>query len=483
MTMNDVRAHLLERRWLYATLLTSLWMVLAAMISDPVINLDGMYYIDQARALLEGGQVQATRWTLFSRMLATLAGVAHLDPLDVALLLVVLVRVVSAALLYTWVSAIYRNAWPGLAFVLAVSLPWAVAYQSYVIRDSFAWLALVACLLCATRFSRSGQWRWLLLMFPVIALGVVSRTEMLVLCVIPGWLLLRYSWHRGPRMTLAVLAAVTAMAAVLLVLGRDMILGHINFYLDALRDSPRYMFYPELVEKLSAHIHIYARDDLGTVLAVGLAALPLLKITGQLGIYVLPLVLALGSRTARQQANADQGVSLVVLAGFVLVLLGFVYAMQFLSSRYAVPAAICLVPWIALGLQRMWTVYPRLARAFIVLVLVMAVAGSLTFTSSKHLLRDLGLYIEQHEDDVAPTYFADHRIAFYAHQPYISEATGALPDDVGALDGYRSLAVTFKMDTAEAAPWLQSLQERYGFTRVVYVRDDDGQLGVALLVR
>lgn len=481
--MSDIRAHLLEKRWFYATLLMSLWMVLAAMISDPVINLDGMYYIDQARALLEGGQVQTTRWTLFSRLLATLAGFVHLDPLNVALLLVVLVRVVSALLLYSWVSAIYRNAWPGLAFVLAVSLPWTVAYQSYVIRDSFAWLALIACLLCAARFTRSGQWRWLLLMLPAIGLGVVSRTEMLVLFVVPGWLLLRYSWQRGPRITLAALVVMAIAAIVLLMLGREMILGHINFYLEALRTSPRFMFYPELVEKLSAQVHGYARGDLGTVLAVGLFALPLLKVIAQLGIFLLPLALALASPTTRQQANVDRGASLVTFAGFLMVLLAFVYAMQFLSSRYAVPAAICLVPWIALGLQRMWTVYPRLARAFIILVLVMAVAGSLTFTSSKYLLRDLGMYIEQHESDVAPTYFADHRIAFYAHQPYISEATGALPDDGDALDGYRSLAVTFKMDTAEAAPWLQSLQERYGFTRVVYVRDDDGQLGVALLVR
>lgn len=481
--MSDIRAHLLEKRWFYATLLTSLWMVLASLISDPVINLDGMYYIDQARTLLEGGQVQATRWTLFSRLLAVLASLAHLDPLDVALLLVVVVRVVSAALLYAWVSAIYRNAWPGLAFVLAVSLPWAVSYQGYVIRDSFAWLSLIACLLCATHFTRSTQWRWLLLMLPVIALGVVSRTEMLVLCVIPGWLLLCYGWRRGPRITLAVLVVAAAFAAVLLTLGREMILGHINFYLDALRDSPRYMFYPELVEKLSAHVHAYARGDLATVLAVGLVALPLLKLASLLGVYLLPLGMTLASRASRQQANVDQGASLVAFAGFVLVLLAFVYAMQFLSTRYAVPAAICLVPWIAPGLQRMWTVYPRLARTFIVLVLMMAVSGSLTLTSSKYLLRDLGLYIGKHEKDVAPTYFTDHRVAFYARQPYISEATGPLPEDADALAAYRSLVVTFRMDAEEAAPWLQSLQQRYGFTHVAYVRDDDGKLGVALLVR
>src|SRR5690606_18093155 len=223
--------------------------------------------------------------TLFSRMLAMLGDLMHLDPLDVAVLLDVAVRVVSAALLYAWVSAIYRNAWPGLAFVLAVSLPWMVAYQSYVIRDSFAWLSLIACLLCAIHFTRSAQWRWLLLMLPVIAIGVVSRTEMLVLCVIPGWLLLCHSWRRGPKVTLAALVAVATVAVVLLMLGREMILGHINFYLDALRESPRFMFYPELVEKLSAHVHGYARSDLGTVLAVGLAALPLLKVGGQLGIF------------------------------------------------------------------------------------------------------------------------------------------------------------------------------------------------------
>lgn len=481
--MSDIRAHLLEKRWFYATLLTSLWMVIAALLSDPVINLDGMYYIDQARTLLEGGQVQATRWALFSRLLAALASLAHLDPLDVALLLVVAVRVASAALLYVWVSAIYRSAWPGLAFVLAVSLPWAVSYQGYVIRDSFAWLALIGCLLCAMHFARSGQWRWFLLMLPTIALGVLSRTEMLVLCVIPVWLLLCLSWRRGPRATLAVLLVATAVAAVLLMLGRDMILGHINFYLDALRDSPRFMFYPELVEKLSAHVHGYARSDFATVLAVGLAALPLLKLANLLGVYLLPLGMALASRTSRQQANVDQGASLMAFAGFVLVLLAFVYAMQFLSTRYAVPAAICLVPWIALGMQRMWAGYPRLARTFIVLVLMMAVSSSLTLTSSKYLLRDLGSYIEKHEEDVAPTYFTDHRVAFYAHQPYISEATGPLPEDDNVLAAYRSLVVTFRMDAEEAAPWLQSLQHRYGFTRVAYVRDDDGKLGVALLVR
>lgn len=483
MSSNALRMHLSRHAWWYATALVSLWLVLTALISDPVINRDGMYYVDQARTLLHGDALQETRWTLFAHVLAGIAAPLQLDPLMVALLLVVLVRVVLALLVYAWLAAANRYVQPGLAFVIAVALPWALAYQAQVLRDSFAWLALVATLVLASAWARDARWRWLVLMAPMIALGVLFRTEMVALLVVPGWLLLAYAWQRGPRVVLALAVVAAAALALLLWLAGEMIRGHLEFYLAALRDNPRFMLFPELVETLSAHVNEYVRSDLGTVIALGLFMLPVREVLDLHGIFLVPLWFGLASAVHRRRALADQGAALVLCLTLFAVLLAFVFAMQFLSGRYVVPMAICLLPWVAQGMQRLWSEWPRSARVFVVVALIGAVTGSLTTTSSKYLLRDLGEYVADHKAELAPVYFTDHRIAFYAQEPYISPATGVLPDEPAALQDYRSLAVYFESSAQDAAPELHALQQRYGFSRVVFLREDDDDFAVALLVR
>lgn len=468
--------------WLLAALLVSSWLVLTALISDPVLNKDGMYYVDQARLLIDGGAFYESRWTLFSEFLAVLSQVSGFDPYHVALVLIVLLRVLITGLMFVWLSGHQHRTDRPLAFVVAVSMPWLIDYQSFLVRDTFAWIALIVCLLLSTNWTRTQNWRWLLLMLPTVLVAVFFRTEMLILMVVPAWLLLVHGWKRGAGFTLTVLVLLLLAGSVVLFAVWDVVEGHVAAYARVLRGASGYQAFPSLVDALAPHVNVHAQDELPKVLAVGLMSLPLFAVADSLGIFVIPFVYALASEEGRKRALEDGGVTLWLMVFFFLVLLTFVFVMQFLSGRYAVPLAICLVPLVAHGLQRLWCRRPRLAKFTVTLAMISAVLGSLTTTSTKYLVKDLGEFLAERPAQFSPVFFNDERIAFYAGDPMRTAATGELPDLRDDLSGYSSLAVAFDVQPEMAAAWLSEVQRKYGFTRTVYYRQD-GEFGVALLVR
>src|SRR5690606_14166284 len=122
--------------------------------------------------------------------------------------------------------------------------------------------------------------------------------------------------------------------------------GHLAAYARVLHGASGYQAFPSLVDALAPHVNVHAQDELPKVLAVGLTSLPLFAVADSLGIFIVPLGYALASAECRKRALVDGGVSLWLMLFFFLVLLAFVFVMQFLSGRYAVPLAICLVPWV-----------------------------------------------------------------------------------------------------------------------------------------
>lgn len=479
---NHFTPYLNRNFWLLAALLVSSWLVLTALISDPVLNKDGMYYVDQARLYIDGGAFYESRWTLFSRFLAVFSRISGVDPYHVALIFIVLLRVLITGLIFAWLSGHQHRIDMPIAFVVAVSMPWLIDYQSFLVRDTFAWVALIVCLLLSENWTRTQRWRWLLFMLPVVLVAVLFRTEMLVLMVVPVWLLLVYGWRRGAGFTLTVLALLLLAGSAVVFAVWDVVEGHLAAYARVLHGASGYQAFPSLVDALAPHVNVHAQDELPKVLAVGLTSLPLFAVADSLGIFIVPLGYALASAECRKRALVDGGVSLWLMLFFFLVLLAFVFVMQFLSGRYAVPLAICLVPWVAHGLQQLWYSRPRLAKYIVTLAMISAVLGSLTTTSTKYLVKDLGEFLAVRSTQFSPVFFNDARIAFYAGEPMKSAASGALPGQGADLSNYSSLAVAFNAEPGAAPDWLADVQEKYGFSRVAYYRQD-GEFCVALLVR
>jgi 4-amino-4-deoxy-L-arabinose transferase-like glycosyltransferase len=481
--VEDGKRLLLARHPVFLVSLVSLTLVVIAMLSDPVLNRDGMYYVDTARAMLSSNALADHEWLLFPAMLASVADLFSVDPLRVAQLYSLVASVLLAVCLFVWLYRSGHAGAPRVAALTTLTVPWLLEYQAYVIRDSAAWLALVATLMLARFWVRGHQWRWLVLMLPVACVGFLFRTEMLVLLVVPGWLALVAGWRRGAKTMMVTLIAAAVVAALLIPLAWDFVLGHIRFYLDAVRSSPDLMLLPDFVASLEAHVNPYVRSDLSTVLTAGLVALPLIGLTGLLGIYLLPLVLGLQKR-ATSVLRQDDGASAVMLLVFLAVVLAFLFVMQFVTGRYLVPLAICLMPWVYQGMLRLDRDFPRIFKGFAVLAIVTALSASFSTGGGKGYMRDAGEFVAQHHAQLAPVYYTDARVAFYAGDRYRPKKQVPLPlADRARVDAAQTLVLLVRKDGEDIARSLEQVKQDYGFAEVVFQADNGDDKGVLVLSR
>ena len=461
----------------------SLVMVLVAMAGDPVLNRDGMYYVDSARAMLASDASADHQWLFFPAMLAFPAELLSLDPVVIASVYSVLTSVLLSVFLFVWLSRLQPVAHPYIAALLALAVPWVPEYQTYVIRDSAAWLAVVATLWLARLWVLEHRWRWLCLM-PLVALaGFLFRTEMLSLLVVPGWLLLVAAWRRGWQMLLAVVIAVVAAAGMAFLLAGELVLSHIRFYLDTVASKPQLMLMPEFIDYLETQVNPYARSDLGTVLTAGFLLLPAIGLVSALGIFVLPVLFAL-RRQATAPLRLDDGASMVMLLVFLAVVLAFLFVMQFMAGRYLVPLAICLMPWLQQGMMRMVNDFPRLSRGFVAVAVLMTITSSVSFSEGKAYLREAGEYVLQHRDQLGEVYYTDARVAFYAGDRYRPKQQLPLPvADMNKVTAAQSLVLVVDRDTPGLPAFLEGLGKTHGFDTIVFDADDGDDKGVLILTR
>lgn len=469
-----------------AVLVLSLVLAMLSQWLDPVINRDGMYYVDVARSVAAHGAAAAAAydWPFLPLLLGKIAALLSLDALLVAKTYAVICGALLPVLLFGLLRQ-YDRSHPLLAALVALGLPFVAGYMDYITRDIGAWVAMLAVLHLSLSWRERGGVVRLCALLLCAVLAFLLRTEMALLLVLLLYLPLERRrrqhgrWLARSRMgnvTLLLVAAAVVLPAAWMALER------VDVYREAIARSPHMHTFPEFVGRLTAQVNPFLADDMALVMAAGLVALVLGELAGLTGLYLLPLLLGLRAGSVRVVVNRDGGVSLLLAAAFLMVVLVFVFVMQFVVGRYLVPTALMLAPLVYLGLVH-WQGRPRRwpLTAFLVVALLAALQGYLSSDRHKHYIIDAGDWVSAHHSELAPLHYDDARVAFYAgdrYDPRIYKPLVAAPDEA-----VKTLVLSFS-DPQQLASLRDDVDGiAAGFPRLLHRVENDRGRGVVILGR
>ncbi|WP_156478824.1 MULTISPECIES: glycosyltransferase family 39 protein [unclassified Alcanivorax] len=455
----------------------SLALSLLAFITDPVLNRDGMLYIDLARQIAVGetqGSITNTfNWPFFSYFLA---GIIKVSPFSALISVTIVVSLFAAgatalmALLLSRVSL--TSGWLLLLFVLA--LPALNEYRSSVLRDWPGWFFSLLAIYAWLRYMEKASVGWLSLCFGAIVFGVLCRLEIGVVAIglaLAGLLMPERNWRKLAGFYVIPVVGVTALLFFLVFDGGEAS-DRIFRYANALNMAVRYQEFQHYGDLLAGAVLNEFSEDYGSqVLFWGLMTLipsKLLMLLGWLilAVFLKPVDWKGGDRTTYQ----------VLFCLWLAVLVVFLVTNLFLSSRYVVFLALMLLPFLW---GRFSQAYVNGSAGFrrvsVMILIVSALATSISTTGhEKTALRQAGGWLAERSERVV--YINDGQVSFYAGQGYFSDdAKPLFPEQVipGSL-------LAWRVERDEQDRLLALQEPRFSLEKVF---DSSGNSVVVVLVR
>ncbi|WP_414430336.1 ArnT family glycosyltransferase [Alcanivorax sp. IL3] len=393
--------------------LGSLILSLLAFYSDPVINRDGMLYIDMARSIAEhGGNVEQFNWPFFSYFLAGVISISPFSDTVTSMMVVSLFSAGATALLAVLLGSMTAKRFVFLAVLVALAFPGFNDNRAQILRDWPAWFFSLGAIYAVIRFDETLRWRYALAGVALLLMGMLCRLEVAGLGMALG-----LAWGlKGGRRKLLVLGSlvVTAMLVGLWYAFEGDFGERIRLYLDALDVVARYQEFMTISQKFAdTFIHEYSREYGGLVLFVGLVSIIPAQLLALLGPYLLALFM--GKATLPDREKRIYGTVFVI---WFLILVVFLTAYFLLSSRYVVLLALVVMPWLFLRFAQGYENGSAKWRSVAVFVLaMMALTGSYSSSAREKMsLVQAGHWLIEQNSPVV--YFNDPRISFYAGRTY-----------------------------------------------------------------
>lgn len=412
-----------------ASLLISLW----AIYVDPVINFDGILYIDAARHFAAGRWDQALavhKWPFYAIVISTISSVAGLTVTHSAYL----VNAALYALLVLGFVSVIRSLdgsrtalW--LAAVVALLHPTFNEFRAFIIRDAGYWAFYLWSLAYLFSYIRHRHRYLLALSICMGTAAFLFRVEgfvlLIVLLVCP---FVDRSGRRAGRGTiLAVAAGVVAIVAVSFPLWQYS--SESGIAIGSLLANP--------LDNLASSWQAISLDITHRLQALGrefpVSLIPaltfLVYVTTAATMLVSQTIVSLGIVSAGLVVYAlVRGGALVdgdtriwwwtLIAAQGLLIIGFAFSNFFLADRYCVALAITLLIAVPLLLDNLWSSLRRSDGRHKVWVPVIAVlllieaAEGLDVSTDKQYLRDAGLWLRANAPPQS-TIYANNQILLH----------------------------------------------------------------------
>ena len=387
----------------------SYWCVLL----DPVVNNDGIRYLNMARLVRDGAWAEAKalyHWPYYAAAVGWTSWGTGLDVEPAAWLL----NALFFALLgfgFVWALKELGADRRALAIGAVVFLFFATVNEcrSYVTRDAgylaFYTLGVAAFL----GYARRPRWSLAFLWAACIALGALFRVEgVIILFLLPATLLASPGLARRERLRRTFRAAVVPILLCV-------VLGILALALERFRFEPwiRLRLFadalatlPQRAESLTPGLLSGPSEGYGLVIVVGTLAL---IVVGELFLALTPLHVGVGLYALWRRALFPLPIGLRVWASLLaihaLILVVYVVPQFFLTERYTLPFVLTALLGVPFGVARLydgWRQGPRwsLRRQWgfylvVALLAVGAVDGLVSFGGSKMHLREAGLWIRE----------------------------------------------------------------------------------------
>lgn len=469
----------------------SLFLSTIAFISDPILNRDGMFYVDIASAMqLEGAALSSERYGwAFLPMLLSAGGIIGVAPLTTAIAFSVLCGALIPVTMFLFLSR-YQPNYRYLAFLIACLLPWASAFRADVLRDSGAWLFMLVSLYAAVRWLESRRIGWSLLLFAAAFVAFLFRIEMALLFSLGIYVPLVIRWRAARESDVSFLTwrfclfLVAVLMLMLLVAGAGY--EYAQTYVNNFLYGGPFGTYAGFSEMVSAAANRYLNKDLGAFLFFGFLSLVVLKVISMLGLFSLPLYLSAFSGRYHGVLKKDGGATLMIAVLFLLPVGVFIFMNMFILSRYVMPTVIASSPFVLMGIIALWKDFlGARGRVVFVVIALLATLSAVTSTSAgKVYIKDTGRWLVEHGSELEPLQIRDERISFYAQRGYRVTRGASEQDYVPAMsEAYRTVVFSFDVRRGDERAEVERIMALTGFSKVLYMADNGAGDGAVVLSR
>lgn len=410
----------------------SLLLSAVAVWSSPVLNRDGMGYVEWAQLISDQGLAgirQRESWQfmgLLPTLIALVGAVTRLGLDTSAHLIDALLLAGTCGLLV----AITRRRLPEAAWaacLVALAMPAYNEYRNQVLREYGFWYFSLLALWLAMRWEGSFRWREALACQAALICATLFRLEALAYFpalmlwqafAAPSGLRLRRIFMIGSLPVVGATLAILVFASGLVALP-----DRLAYFLDAANPLHKLGVLKEAAERMSEHVfkYKYSREEAGYVLFFGLLTIIPVKFLKMSGVFVVPLAYAFAGRTVRSVLSRWQPLFWLFFA-HVLVDVAFVTHMFFLVGRYVAMLNLLAVPIAAAGLAALMQRYPGWRLAMLALAMIALLANVASFSPKSTQIIEAGEWLSANRSAVSRIYVENPRVAFYAGLGYV--ATG-----------------------------------------------------------
>ena len=445
----------------------SLLLSLVAVLGVVTIGRDGALYIDIAQQIsLHGPHVAWDKfdWPWFSFLLAGTHLLLRIPLEGCAYLWCALFLAGTCALMVDCVRQRIPQAgyW---ACLVMLGMPAVNQFRNDIIREFGFWFFCTLAIWLAMRWETRGGWRGAALVHLAVLGATLFRPEALLLIAslmawqVPG---LR---HAEGRKRFAQLLALPLLGALVLgaafVLKGGWHLARLDYFLGLVEPGSLFASFKQLSQQFAdSLINKYSADEAGRIILFGLAASLLIKLVHLMGPFALPFLQPRQWRGLALYWQAFRPAAIVALL-YLAVLMLFFVRLQFMNGRYLSFVNLLLVPLLALVLYSWAEQFPRLARWFVALGVLMMLANVISFGTPKTQYVQAGQWVGEHVPASASVYYEDGRIAYYAGRGYpLSDLTREAAMAPGSAEHYQYFVVESGKHDAWLEQWLKAGDRR-----------------------
>ncbi len=415
-----------------ASVAISIWSVYA----DPIINIDGILYLQAADAFTRGDFEQAIashKWPLYPFLISLIHQITSLELEFSAHVLNCILNALACIAFLLLIREIGANsATVAIAALIIVFFPGLNELRSYIIRDHgyIAFYLLSLYYLVRALHVRSRCF----LLFSMIAMSIATlfRIEGSVFLIAMPIIYLNSRVNFEPMNRIlfySLILTTTLMLAALFgwwLHVPNINIGNLNFSYEniLLGWSQAGQFLDEKIEILKEYIIDSSSDTTGRLVYIwtvfGIIFAQVLII---LSIPYAYLVWYGNSRNLIfPETHSVRPWKLFILFNLIILIV-FTLTKFFLTDRYPLALAVtllCVVPFALNQIYERWQAKPRktiksnLGYIFVVLLLLVNIYEGLTSITNKHYLKDAGNWIEQNVSDEMLLYTNNLLIGFYS---------------------------------------------------------------------
>jgi hypothetical protein len=396
----------------------SLLLSFVAVQTSPILNRDGMLYIETARGFLERGMAGSDfDWLFLPLLIAVLSYITHLDLEPVAYILNALFLAGTCALMVD----LTRRRMPEITWAtcLAVlTMPAFNGYRDYLLREYGYWFLSALAFWLAMRWEqRAFRWREAVACQLALACAALFRLEAGVFFLaLVAWQLFsapaERRWQRVLMIGWLPLGVVTGLI-VLTTIGAIALPARVVYYLDAANILGAQDGFGKAVSGLVALLPKYSSEEAAQILLIGLLAMIPVKFLKMSGVFVLPFLYGFVRRPAREVFSSWPLLSWAFLA-HVVALGAFVTYQLFLIGRHVSILNLLAIPVFGMGLALLMARFPRWKVPMLALAVLTMLANVISLSPGNTQLRIAGEWLAANSPNPDVVYVDDPRVAYYA---------------------------------------------------------------------